>query len=135
MHELLFIYDAVLTRAFEKGCLPLVSGFMVELTCAMRKPMKSIFPNTKAEFPDSSRLLGYLSFWNVRFAGHFRMARYVHMFALMVSMLRVHLLLLVAGLVQEHGKVEFCTMQRARNRNIDHGSFLCALFSGHKKLR
>lgn len=66
MHELLFIYDAVLTRAFEKGCLPLVSGFMVELTCAMGKPMKSIFPNTKAEFPDSSRLLGYLSFWNVR---------------------------------------------------------------------
>eukprot|EP00434_Breviolum_minutum_P033935 symbB.v1.2.030028.t1/scaffold3341.1/size61037/2 len=47
VHELLFIYDAVLTRAFEKGCL------------------------------------------------------YVHMFALMVSMLRVHLLLLVAGLVQD----------------------------------
>lgn len=40
MHELLFIYDAVLTRAFEKGCLLLVSGFMVELTSAMGKPMR-----------------------------------------------------------------------------------------------
>ena len=128
MHELLFIYDAVLTRAFEKGCLRLVSGFMVELASTMGKPMKSIFPSTKTA--DRYHLLGYLSFWNAGFAGGFRTARYVHMFALLVSMLRVHLLLLVAGLVQEHGNVEFCAMQRARNIGIDHGSFLCASVFG-----